>query len=440
MYREVGAVPGDYKIFIWEDNGMIWIGIFIIVLTLVAIIKRYETRMVLFLAGLAMALTAGRPLEAMDAFAKAMVNQGLVTTICTVMGFSYVMKVTGCDSHLVNCLTGLLKRVKFLLIPGSVVLTWVLNIALPSTAGCSAAVGAVLIPTLMKSGVHPAMAAACLMGGTFGSTLSPGLVHNPFVAKLANVDVMTVIAGHAPAVLAALVISAASLTVVCHLRKEGPSAERAAAFGGGEESFKVNPVRAVVPAVPLVLLVLGSKLVGVIPPVSVPQAMIMGAMLGFVVTWQDPQEISRSFFKGMGESYAEIIGIIIAAAVFTQGMEIIGLTGALIEKMKQSEDIALYAASFGPYLLAVLSGSGDAAALAFNGAVTPHAVQFGFTITDMGSLATIAGALGRTMSPVAGATIVCATLAGVNPIEIAKRTAPGMFLALIAVLMIFAMK
>lgn len=419
---------------------MIWIGGFIIILTLAAIIKRYETRLVLFLAGLAMALVAGRPLEAMDAFAKAMVNQGLVTTICTVMGFSYVMKTTGCDSHLVNCLTSLLKRVKFLLIPGSVALTWVLNIALPSTAGCAAAVGAVLIPTLIRSGVHPAMAAACVMGGTFGSTLSPGLVHNPFVAKLANVDVMTVIAGHTPAVFAALVISAASLTTVCYFRQEGPSAQRAAAFGADEEKFKVNPVKAAVPVVPLALLVLGSKMVGVIPPVTVPQAMLMGAMLGFVVTWQDPQEISRSFFKGMGESYAEIIGIIIAAAVFTQGLEIIGLTGALIEKMKQSEDIALYAASLGPYLLAILSGSGDAAALAFNGAVTPHAVQFGFTITDMGSLATISGALGRTMSPVAGATIVCATLAAVSPIEIAKRTAPGMGIALIAMIIIFAMK
>ena len=71
------------------------------------------------------------------------------------------------------------------------------------------------------------------------------------------------------------------------------------------------------------------------------------------------------------------MGIIIAAAVFTQGMDTIGLTGALIENMKESQDVARYAASIGPFFLAVLSGSGDAAALAFNGAVTPHAAQFG---------------------------------------------------------------
>ncbi len=417
---------------------MIWIGILIVALTFLAIIKRYETRLVLFVAGVAMALVVGKPLVAIDAFAKTMVSGGLVTTICTVMGFSYVMKLTGCDSHLVNLLTSLLKQAKFILIPGAVIVTWIINIALPSTAGCAAAVGAVLIPTLIVSGVHPAMAAACVMSGTIGSVMSPGLAHNPFVAKLANVDVMTVIAGHTIPALISLAVAATMLTIVCHLRKEGASAERSTEIVNNGEKFKINVVKAVVPVIPLVLLVLGSKMVALIPEVTVPQAMIIGAMLGFVVTWGNAQEISKSFFKGMGDSYGEIMGIIIAAAVFTQGMDTIGLTGALIENMKESQDVARYAASIGPFFLAVLSGSGDAAALAFNGAVTPHAAQFGFKITDMGSLATISGGLGRTMSPVAGGAIVCATIAGVNPMEIAKRTAPGMFCALVAVLIVFS--
>ena len=419
---------------------MIWVGAIIVLLTFVAIVKRYETRLVLFLGGLAMAAAAGKPLAAIDAFAKAMVNEGLVTTICTVMGFSYVMSVTNCDKHLVHLLAGGLKRVKPILVPGAVVVTWVLNIALPSTAGCAAAVGAVLIPTLIRSGVHPAMAAACVMSGTFGSTMSPGLSHNPFVAKLAQVDVMTVIANHAPAVLVVLAIAAPMLAMVAYWRKEGPDAERAAAFQEDGQDFKVNLLKAIIPALPLLLLVLGSKQLGVIPTVTVPQAMIIGAMLGFLATFQNPQEISKGFFKGMGDSYGDIMGIIIAAAVFTQGMQIIGLTGAMIEKMKASQDIAIYAATFGPYFLAILSGSGDAAALAFNGAVTPHAAQFGWAISDMGSLATISGALGRTMSPVAGGLIVCATIAKVNPFEIAKRTAPGMVLGVIAVLLVFSVR
>ena len=46
---------------------MIWVGAIIVLLTFVAIVKRYETRLVLFLGGLAMAAAAGKPLAAMDA-------------------------------------------------------------------------------------------------------------------------------------------------------------------------------------------------------------------------------------------------------------------------------------------------------------------------------------------------------------------------------------
>ncbi|RLR66535.1 C4-dicarboxylate ABC transporter, partial [Pseudomonas aeruginosa] len=61
------------------------------------------------------------------------------------------------------------------------------------------------------------------------------------------------------------------------------------------------------------------------------------------------------------------------------------------------------------------------------------ASQFGYEIPDMGMAAALSGALGRTMSPLAGAAIVCAGLANINPMEIAKRTAPGMIIAVIAV-------
>ncbi len=415
---------------------MIWIGALIVVLTFVAIIKRYETRMVLFVSGLVMALISSKPNAAIDAFVAAMVNNSLVPIICTVMGFAYVMKLTKCDSHLVHLLAGSLTRFKAVLIPGAVLITFAINIAIPSAAGCSAAVGSILIPALIGAGVHPALAGSAILAGTWGSTLSPGATHNPFVAKLANVDVMTVIAVHSPATLAGAVIVAISLALVAYYRKEGAGSNAAALVTNEAQTFKVNYLKAMVPLVPLVLLVLGSKQVGVIPAVTVPQVMIFGAILGFVVTFANAQEVSKQFFAGMGEAYGSVMGIIIAAAVFTKGMELIGLTGSLIEAMKHSEQIARFAATFGPFLIAILSGSGDAAALAFNGAITPHAQQFGFGIIEMGSTAQVVGALGRSMSPVAGAAIVCAQLAGVNTIELTKRNAPGMIIAAIAVMMI----
>lgn len=66
--------------------------------------------------------------------------------------------------------------------------------------------------------------------------------------------------------------------------------------------------------------------------------------------------------------------------------------------------------------------SGNAAALAFNEVITPHAADFGMTVVQLGAVAQVAAGLGRTISPVAGGVIVIASIAGVNPIDICKRT------------------
>ena len=409
---------------------MLLVGGLIVILTFVLIVKKYEARLVLFLAGLLMCLIGGLPGDVMKAFTKAMVNNSLVPTICTVMGFSYVMRLTTCDQHLVQSISGILKRGRAILVPISFFLTWWISLAIPSASGCSAAVGSILIPTLIAAGVHPAMAAATVLAGTWGSAISPGNAHNPFVADLAGTDMMTVIINETPASVIASIACVVVMTVYAVLRKEGATEERRLAYlkeigeeGEKAEEFHVRPLLAIVPLVPLFLLILGSKQVGLLPEISVPLSMLIGVALGFLVTLKDAQEICRKFFEGMGNAYADVIGLIICASVFTTGMTAIGLTGALTELMEGSQAAAAAAGTFGPFFIAVISGSGDAAAFAFNGAITPFAEQFGLSIMDLGSLAQIAGAMGRSMSPIAGAAIICAGLAKVNPIEVSKRNA-----------------
>ena len=409
---------------------MLLVGGLIVILTFVLIVKKYEARLVLFLAGLLMCLIGGLPGDVMKAFTKAMVNNSLVPTICTVMGFSYIMRLTTCDQHLVQSISGVLKRGRAILVPISFFLTWWISLAIPSASGCSAAVGSILIPTLIAAGVHPAMAAATVLAGTWGSAISPGNAHNPFVADLAGTDMMTVIINETPASVIASIACVAVMTVYAVLRKEGATEERRLAYlkeigeeGEKAEEFHVRPLLAIVPLVPLFLLILGSKQVGLLPEISVPLSMLIGVALGFLVTLKDAQEICRKFFEGMGNAYADVIGLIVCASVFTTGMTAIGLTGALTELMEGSQAAAAAAGTFGPFFIAVISGSGDAAAFAFNGAITPFAEQFGLSIMDLGSLAQIAGAMGRSMSPIAGAAIICAGLAKVNPIEVSKRNA-----------------
>ena len=414
------------------------IGALVVLGVIYLLLKRHESRMVLIAAGILMCIIGGKPMAALDAFAKSMTNAGLITSVCSCMGFAWCMKYTGCDKHLVVAIGKVLKKMGFLLIPGATLATFVVNIAIPSAAGCSAAVGVIFIPILMAAGVHPAMAAAAVKSGTYGSMLNPGLVHNGVIAKLAGVQITDVIGNHMMATVAGVLVAAAVLTVVAIVLKENKGYVPEGSVID-DESFSVNPLYAIMPLIPVIILLLGSTKVVPVLKMGVHHAMIIGAILALAATRKSPVELTKSFFNGMGDAYANIIGIIISVGVFVAGLKALGLIKALIAWMLNSTGIVKIAATFGPFLLALISGSGDAATVAFNEAVTPHAVEFGISSMNMGSIAALGGTLGRTISPIAGATIICAGIAGVDPMEVCKRNALGIVCALLVgmVLLLF---
>ncbi len=438
---------------------MIWIGLAIVLLTFWLIYKNYEARLVLSLAGVVMALLGQVVLDspttvgaAVNAFVKQLVNGGLVPTIVTVMGFGAVMTFTKCSDHLVNALVRPLTHVPAIVIPGAVIITWLLNIVLPSAAGVAAAVGVLLIPALIALRVQPIMAAAAVFLGTWGSVISPGLMFNPQIASIAYKageisapDAMVVIMQEALPAASGAVVAAIVLAVLCFFLKEGVgTVKEDPAAKAKEESFRINPIMAIIPVVPLFLLVIASKQVGWLPTktFTVPVCMLIGTVLGMIVGLvhkQDVGETTKRFCKGAGDGFNNVVILIAAAALFAAGMKSIGLTGALIDAMKGSQSVAMISAAIGPFLMAVVSGSGNAAALAFNEAITPHAADFGMTIVQLGAVAQMAAGIGRTMSPVAGGLIILAGIAGVNPMQVVKRTAlPCVFALVVVTVAMFA--
>lgn len=422
---------------------MIWIGLAIVLVTFWLIYKNYEARLVLTLSGVLMALIGqvalGSPTTvgaAVDAFVKQLVNGGLVPVIVTVMGFGTVMTYTKCSDHLVNALVRPLTHVPAIVVPGAAIITWILNIVLPSAAGVAAAVGVLLIPALIALKVRPVMAAAAVFLGTWGSVISPGLMFNPQIASIAykageisSADAMIVILQEALPAALGILIAAVILAAISMMLKEGVGSVKEETETDREmANFKINPIMALIPVIPLFLLVIASKQVGWLPTktFSVPVCMLIGTALGMVVGLvhkQDVGETSKRFCKGAGDGFNNVVILIAAAALFAAGMKSIGLTGALVDAMRGSQSVAMISAAVGPFLMAVVSGSGNAAALAFNEAITPHAADFGMTIVQLGAVAQIAAGIGRTMSPVAGGVIILAGIAGVNPMQVVKRTA-----------------
>lgn len=418
---------------------MIIIGTIIVILAIALIILKYDAKVVLISAGLLMGIIGGTPMSIFDAFEKSMTSAGLISSICSCMGFALIMRYTTCDKHLVNALALPLKKLPFLLIPGVVIATYLVNMAIPSAAGTAAAAGAVFIPLMISARIHPAMAAAAVKAGTYGSMLNPGLAHNAFVAKIAGTGVtaMDVINFHYKANITTLIVAAIILSLIAFITKEY-KIDTSNTTATIDKNFSVNPFHAIMPIVPIMLLLLGSTVLPILK-MSVPAAMIIGAILTIIVTKTSPKKISNEFFNGMGEGYAKIMSIIIAAGVFVAGMNCMGLIKAFTVSMMTNPNIMKIAAAVGPFILGFITGSGDAATMAFNEAISVHAADFGMTTIQMGSMATLGGTLGRTISPIAGATIIVAGLAGVNPFSVTKRNAIPIISALIVGSLIMAL-
>lgn len=411
-----------------------WVALAVIFVTVWALVKQYETRLVLIAAGLFLCVISLAPMTGLNQFAKSMTNNSLIMAICGSMGFAYTASYTGCDRSLVHYLASPVRGLGIFLIPVCTIITFFVNIALPSAAGCAAAVGSTLIPVMLRAGIKPAAAAAAVLAGTIGSYLSPGTSHNPFVAKMANMDVMDFIGTHATYSVMCGAILVVGTLIVCWIlgdNKGDVNAKIDESKLQKDDDFKPNVLKAVVMIVPIAILVSGSVWFPSIK-MGVAQAMLIGAICCLLTGRFDLQRFSKEFFNGMGKGYANVMGIIIAAGVFAAGLRAAGLIDVCVDALKESNEYARWGGSLGPWIMGVITGSGDAATLAFNEAVTPHAESFGMTIPSLGGLAFLTGALGRTMSPLAGVTILVSGIAMVNPLEVVKRTAIPCFIAVIA--------
>lgn len=412
-----------------------WVAIAVVIATVYALIKRYETRLVLLTSGFVMAFISLQPMVAFKQFDKSMTNGSLIIAICSALGFAAVISLTKCDIHLVSLLMKPLKRLGLFLLPACMIVTSVISTAIPSMAGLSAAVGPTMIPIMIRAGFRPAMAAAAVGGCMMPAYLNPGVSHNPFISKLASMDIMEFIGAHASTTVTLGLISIICITVTCFVlgdfSKAAANTQQAIEKASNEVEHP-NILFAIAPIVPVVLLVVASIWFKELK-MSVATAMLIGTFYALVVTRSNPEEVTKKFFAGMGNGYAKILGIIIAAGVFAAGLRAAGVIEVFVNYLTHANEVAKLGGSIGPFALAVLTGSGDAAAFAFNEAVTPHAAKFGMQIDNLGYLAMMAAGIGRQASPLAGGIILLSGIAAVSPVEVVKRTAPAAVVMLISV-------
>ena len=68
------------------------VGSIIVIATIILLIMKYDAKVVLLAAGLLMGIIGGQPMEIFKAFEKSMTSAGLISSICSCMGFALVMR------------------------------------------------------------------------------------------------------------------------------------------------------------------------------------------------------------------------------------------------------------------------------------------------------------------------------------------------------------
>lgn len=394
-----------------------------------------DVRLVLLLGALPLFLATGTMPRMLGKMVAEMANPATVVPIGAAMGFAFVLRTTGCDRHLVELLLVPIRRVRPLLIPGGIAAGYLINTTIVSQAGTASVLGPILLPLLRAGGLAPAHAGAVLLlGASMGGELfNPGAVEMRKLADLTGLGGPELIRRSAGLNLAAC--SAALLTFWVMAIGRGrlkpiPSSEGRPPDQPDRPPFRVNVFKAVVPILPLAIL-MGDPLLGARSPLHAIEgpprilaAMLIGIIAAGLTTPGSIRTMAPAFFEGAGYAYHHVISLIVAASTFAEGIRLSGLIAMVIRAIASWPNFAMAAGMIAPWSLAVVSGTGIAPAVAVMEFFVPAANAMGLDPVRLGTVSSLGAHFGRTMSPAAAVVMVCSTLAGARAAELIRQVAP----------------
>src|SRR5262249_15866869 len=115
------------------------------------------------------------------------------------------------------------------------------------------------------------------------------------------------------------------------------------------------------------------------------------------------------FFEGGGYAFTHIISLIVIAGCLVEGVKLIELDKVLGRVIADWPGLLLPTAGGLPFGLAWLCGSGFATTEGLFRFFAGPALDQGIDPVHVGAVVSIAAAAGRTLSPVAAVTLMCAT-------------------------------
>ena len=370
---------------------------------------------------------------------------GLGLTIMSIAGFVKYMEQCGANQALVEVATRPLKLVRspMIVLMLGYVISQILSIFVPSHAGIALLLMLTMYPIFIKAGISKLTALAIIATSKF-TDIGPISSNAILAAKTAGLDPVVYFLNYQMPVVTAPLIAVGIVHYFVQPwwdRREGYSGTDSQSLE--ESSPKAMPplIYAILPTLPLVLVIAFCPMFHSSIKLDIVTAMLICTGISMVfelIRLRDARAVLdnlSAFFDGMGKQFTIVVSLIIAGETFGTGLTKIGAVDTLIAGA-QSAGFGLHAmvlaVSAIMILCAFLMGSGNAAFFSFAGLAPKIAAYLKVEpVTILLPMELTAG-FGRCMSPITAAIVAIAGIAGVSPIQVAKRCLIPVLVAIIA--------
>ena len=322
----------------------------------------------------------------------------------------------------------------------------ILFTAIPSAAGLGLLLMASLFPILTNLGVSK-LSAVSVITATTAFGIGPASAITASATTIANVETIDYFIGYQiPLVYPLTIIMMITYYFVNryfdkkdNLQSESNEVEK--------EELDVPLVYAIIPILPIILLLVFSELFTIFPtPISLDTTTAMFISLFIALVFElfrlknikKVMDSLKIFWNGMGNIFKTVVTLIITADIFAKGLISLGFIDGLVSL---ADNLGFGVVGIGIimavmiFLASMLMGSGNAAFFAFAPLVPKITKSLGVKATEIILPMNLAASMGRTVSPVAGVLIATAEIAQVTSLQIVKRNIIPLTVALVVMLL-----
>jgi DcuC family C4-dicarboxylate transporter len=440
----------------------------VIALTAILLYKRFNPQGVLIFAGLSMIsiaaamglnpIAVSKPSGSVVFDVVQIIDDGFVGNITriglmimTIGGYvAFMNRIKATDSLVYIAIKplGFFRKYPYLASVIAIPIGQILFMTIPSAAGLGLLLVASFYPVLVSLGCSKLTALSAIAAATIFDQ-GPGSANTAMAASLIGKSNMEYfVSDQLPLVIPTTIVV---MTLYYFSNKYFDKRdlkrghEAVVTQSGPTKKPDVPLIYAILPMLPLLLLVIFSDYVGLVDiHLSTTVAMLFSLIVSVIVVmiftrnFRSVMDMLDSFWKGMGSVFSTVITLIVAAEIFSKGLIGLGFIDTLVSGSTRlgfsGAAISIFITIL-VFLAAMLMGSGNAAFFSFGPLIPDISGRLGMTAPEMILPMQLSASMGRATSPIAGVIVAIAGVAGVSPVELAKRNMPPLIGGLVVLLL-----